>query len=958
MKKTNLIYLLFGALFTIPVLLHAVPATPFPIQRTLPDGSELTVYLKGDEFHSYFLSEDGFLIQEDEKGFFSYSTLDVNGEPQRTTVRVRPVPQRTNEELQLISTLKPFPEMRSKHSRMKAARVAQDASTPLKVYPRTGSPKSLVILVNYSDVSFVTPTPNKAFTDLLNKEGYSENGGTGSARDYFVTSSFGASSPEFVVVGPYTLPNTREYYGANESDGSDIRPRDMVVDACKAASNDGVDFSEYDTDNDGIVDNVFIYYAGHNEAEGAAKETVWPHRWQLASTLKLNGKQIIGYACTSELKGYKDSEMCGIGTFAHEFGHVYGLVDYYATNGAKHHTMSNWSIMDNGSYLNSGRTPPTYSAYDRFYLGWITPTILDSAQNVAMTDLKTTNQAYIITQSGTHNMNGYRPDPVEFFTLEYRSKTGWDAFLPNSGLLITRIVFNSDTWRSNSPNNNPDLMGVDVMEADGTASNTSLSGDVFPGSANVTSFNPKLRSGTQLNKPLTYIREENDSVYFRFMGGDNPPTINSTQDQLVEFSTTLGQTPPVQEFQLSGINLTGPVELYLYQKNHFEIRKAGDEQAAWVQSITLQQSEGALDTTTIQIRYNPTEASFNSFHYNYLFTKSTEANTWQTAILGKSARQVYVVPPVANSSTINSLDGFVASWNEVYDASGYYLTVYHTSEGSSTISEGFDNGLQLPAFWSGSYQSVLNNPAYAGDSVPAIEFKNSGDYIATETYPIAVNELSFFIRSIGENEGTVKVEAFNGTGWDAIDEIPVSFNLNTTKVYPITNPSHRKFKLSFTKGSSSVAIDDLSVRVEKQLAFVHKDEWVSDTEFNVKGIVPTYSYHYKVRASDKTLGPNNQLKYENITDFSNTVDVLMQGDDIVQFSSEDSGFRVYTDNNGLVRLALTDETLRGELVYVYNASGRLLTTISASGSIVTLQELSKNQLYIIRIADKALKILL
>ena len=91
-----------------------------------------------------------------------------------------------------------------------------------------------------------------------------------------------------------------------------------------------------------------------------------------------NGKRLYDYACTSELRGNSGTNMCGIGTFVHEFGHVLGLPDFYITDyGSSHKTLDEWSVMDYGGYLNNGRTPCTYSAYERFYLDWLTPTILD-----------------------------------------------------------------------------------------------------------------------------------------------------------------------------------------------------------------------------------------------------------------------------------------------------------------------------------------------------------------------------------------------------------------------------------------------------------------------------------------------------------------------------------------------------------------------------------------------------
>ena len=106
-----------------------------------------------------------------------------------------------------------------------------------------------MILVNFADKEFVTPDAQNAFWRLLNEPGYSENGATGSAIDYFKACSQGQFVPEFDVVGPYTLEHDMEYYGGNIR-GQDRRPSQMALDACWAAHNNGIDFSQYDTDND------------------------------------------------------------------------------------------------------------------------------------------------------------------------------------------------------------------------------------------------------------------------------------------------------------------------------------------------------------------------------------------------------------------------------------------------------------------------------------------------------------------------------------------------------------------------------------------------------------------------------------------------------------------------------------------------------------------------------------
>ncbi|MHB9056843.1 MAG: M6 family metalloprotease domain-containing protein [Paludibacteraceae bacterium] len=518
--------------------LHAVPAYPYPVKITQPDGTTLTIRLKGDEFHHYHVTDDDYLIIKNPNGVFNYATLDTNGNLVDTKVKANDKNIRSNAEKSFVSGLKmnvsaTFLNQQMRSNRMKASNIL-----PQKVYPKTGSPKALVILANFSDLSFITSAPQTAFTNMLNQQGYSANGGTGSARDYFTANSMGKFTPVFDVVGPVTLPQTMAYYGTNDANGQDQNAVQMIVDACAAADKSGVDFSQYDTDNDGLVDNVFVYYAGHNEAENAPANTVWPHRWGIYPTfiysngnytgtpasVTFDGKRVEDYACTSELRGSTGSNMAGIGTFTHEFGHVLGLADMYPTDGSTHQTLSYWDIMDAGPYLNSGRTPPSYNSFERFQLGYLTPTVLTNAQNVSLSNLSENNTAYLIPS--VDNFRVYAENTSEYFLMENRQKKGWDTYLPGHGMLIYRINYNPNDWNYNQPNNNPLKMGVDIMEADGIASDATLSGDPFPGTRNVTVYVPQLRSGVILeNDPVIAIQETNDMIIFKYKGGVLTPPV-------------------------------------------------------------------------------------------------------------------------------------------------------------------------------------------------------------------------------------------------------------------------------------------------------------------------------------------------------------------------------------------------------------------------------------------------
>ena len=108
-------------------------------------------------------------------------------------------------------------------------------------------------------------------------------------------------------------------------------------------------------------------------------------------SFQLDGKTVDHYCCLNEIDG-SSNKRCGIGTFCHEFSHVMGLPDFYATNQASHRTLGSWDIMDYGPYNNNGNTPPNYTAYERWFMGWIEPTLLNTACSVTLPRCRTARQ--------------------------------------------------------------------------------------------------------------------------------------------------------------------------------------------------------------------------------------------------------------------------------------------------------------------------------------------------------------------------------------------------------------------------------------------------------------------------------------------------------------------------------------------------------------------------------------
>ncbi len=508
--------------------LHAVPARGGSFTHQQPDGTVLTLRLVGDEYMHYYLNEvDGSKMSLGEDGHY-YPISDVQFDNVLAEANAR--------------------RSASQQRRM------QRLSAPLRAMGQpnravgtfgnmTGSKKGLVILVNFADKAMTTGTQSK-FNNMFNQEGYNSDGHIGSVADYFKDQSYGQFNLSFDVVGPVTLSQNMAYYGGNDANGSDLRPAQMVKEACSAVDNQ-VNFADYDWTGDGYVDQVFVIYAGYGENyQGSDANAIWPHEWDLVSAglgvLTLDGKKIKTYACCAELYGTKGTSLNGMGTACHEFSHCLGYPDSYDIDYSGGIGMDSYDVMCGGSYNGPngrGEVPSGYTAYQRWMAGWLTPTELDEAATITdMSDLGTSASAYIVYNPSNNN---------EYFLLENRQSQKWFSYYDYNtaghGLFITYIDYSSSVWSQNKPNDNPVHQRMTWVPADGnygdydstkktwSVTSSQQKGDYFPGTGNVTSFTNsshtdvygKWFNGTSNDfKSITDITESDGKISFLFDGGD------------------------------------------------------------------------------------------------------------------------------------------------------------------------------------------------------------------------------------------------------------------------------------------------------------------------------------------------------------------------------------------------------------------------------------------------------
>lgn len=465
-------------------------------QLKLQDGTTLMVELQGDEFLSYW--------------------QDANG----------------NRYVQLDDYIVPanFPALKQAAAQLRSQAGATVADARRAMAKRRsinnyeGNKRCLIILVQFSDQSFSMSDPKAFYNRVANEKNFSEGSFRGSVSDYFSAQSLGKLNITFDVVGPYTL-GTVASYGKDENHNGqryDTNPAGMISAACRKAASDGVDFSQYDWDGDGQVEEVYVIYAGEGQATGGSTDTVWPHKSQLSkpTVFGKDGTTVYVYACSNELKDNKGN-VAGIGTICHEFSHCLGYPDLYDINYGGKYGMGTWDLMCSGNYNGDGFQPVGYTAYERYVAGWIDPIVLDNDCDVK--DMKSLNDggnAYIF-----HNPKW----EDEYYLIENRQQTGWDATIASTGIIINHIDYSPEVWANNCPNTIVsgvnDHERVVIIPADNNRSSSSEAGDAWPyGSkkmlTNATSpyceaFNDN-KGTNRMNIGITDMAVENGVASFRF----------------------------------------------------------------------------------------------------------------------------------------------------------------------------------------------------------------------------------------------------------------------------------------------------------------------------------------------------------------------------------------------------------------------------------------------------------
>ena len=837
----------------------AIPAYPKPLKVKQADGSWLTIQMRGDEHGHYVLTSDGIpLVFNARQENYEYADWK-DGKVQASGIKAVEASERTAkvkafvESLDKSAILESFKRARLQQlqqtlsSRRNASLKA--GSNPQKEklnnFPTIGEVHSLVILVQFADTKFSTvgSDAHQFFNNMLNEPGFTySNGANGSARDFYLNSSNGRFQPQFDVIGPVTLPEKYSYYGANQGSSVDnpARLEQFVREACTLAD-PLVDFSQYDHNQDGYIDNIYFFYAGKGEADSGDGNAIWPHSAYYSdmakdaglseTSLKLDGIEVGNYTCSNEINGTLITpQPAGIGTFVHEFGHVLGLADHYDVNyGMTTFAPGSFDTMAQASYNNNGNTPAAFSAYERACLGWLDLTVLKNGVDSlnVLPDLNDSNKAYVVPVGGTND--------EEYFIMENRQKKGWDAFIPGHGMLLWHIDYDAKAWEKNELNITGTHQRVDIVEADNKLTDNTRAGDPFPGTSNVTQCNLTSWAGGKVMS-LDDI-EEKDGIINLMLGGLNlklnTPDVKVTEVQ--DSSIVVGWTDvPVAKRYVLNISsvVNGKKEsLPLYNNKVYTAAQP---------SLHV---EGLSPETTYEITLQANRGSYSSDVYTQQFT---------TAAIPFSKYYVTDVKATAVGKT-----GFTASWKGMEAADDYVVTLHKLVYATEATQKGYDFSKELegmPSLWKTNGNLSMNN---YGEESPCLRLNKIDTYLKMSSAGNRISSVKFFAKSSSSTKATLAVEAYQNGEWKQIATLQGGADMASGDTYSYDLPeladSVRLNVIQRTSGA--FYIDDVllgcNALIHEPVAAYQKVSTNGKTEFAFSGLDTDATYALVVNASKK-----------------------------------------------------------------------------------------------------------
>ena len=513
-RNTLVIWLALFVALLISGKAHAGPVLKIDVVLEQADGSKFIARPYGDEWHNGYETKDGYTILFDERtGNWSYADRAADGALVATGMIVN------NDMPTAPKQLRAIPVERPGNNLLQRSFIEEGPARPA-----TGNQRVLVLLVQFANRALMTSEAQWA--NLIFGTAFSN------VRHYYrevsynhldlipATESYGTANDGVVVVTlPYNHPNT----GGNLGDTNSQIVKDALI-----AADPYVDFAAFDDDGNGYISSdelhIVVVVAGYEAAYGGAAASCSPnvsaHASSLGGTVPapiLDGKSVGSSAGKGKYTqqgewhcnaGDNPGHMAPIGGFVHELGHSLWLPDEYDTDHSSE-GIGDWGLMGGGSWNTCsggypGNCPSHPTAWDKWYLTWLTPTQITGTQTVSIPDVTTNPTVFQLRDNpgGVDWSKSVTSGTGEYFLVENRQKIGYNAGLPGSGLLIWHIWEGASSATDANQNEGGRRL-IDLREADGLnhldlGANRGDAGDPFPGTSNNTVFDDTSNPSSRL----------------------------------------------------------------------------------------------------------------------------------------------------------------------------------------------------------------------------------------------------------------------------------------------------------------------------------------------------------------------------------------------------------------------------------------------------------------------------
>ena len=318
--------------------------------------------------------------------------------------------------------------------------------------PTTGSPKVLVIPVDFKDINGKS---NSYYS--IDKISRAFNGSAGetdyySVDEYYYISSYGRLDLDITVIDEWFVPKynssyyenaTMDYYGEDVAIGDQL-----VMDEALAYLSNVMDLSQFDSDGNSIIDAVVLITTLEIDD---TSDFNWAYRYWNTYTdedgyfYEYDGVSANDYLWASysfiyesyDEEGYSyytDSSVMNTYTYIHEFGHILGLDDYYDTSEVSLHPMESCDIMD--GMLGD------HNPFSKFNLGWITNSKLvttDSTVTITLNSFTRTGESIIIANNWSTELGAYQEYYIVIYYTNEGLNSGEGGYFSRDGIVVYHV---------------------------------------------------------------------------------------------------------------------------------------------------------------------------------------------------------------------------------------------------------------------------------------------------------------------------------------------------------------------------------------------------------------------------------------------------------------------------------------------------------------------------------------